>query len=134
MENLIDSCVWIDHLRPATPAAIRQQAHEAVNRASAVLCEPICFELLRLCPKAQRKGLAARLDTLPILSTPPDLWTRATSLGQLCQDAGVQAGHSDLLVATICQHHGAVIVTFDKHFNALAKVVGLKVELLARTG
>jgi predicted nucleic acid-binding protein len=132
MEHLIDSCVWIDHLRPATPAAVRQIAHEAVLRPSAVICEPIWFEMLRLCPKPQRKGVEVRLSTLPMLSTPTELWRNATAFGQKCKDAGVQAGFSDLLIATVCQHHGARMVTFDSHFAALAKIVGFEIELLTR--
>ncbi len=95
MEYLIDSCVWIDHLRPATPAAVRQIADEAVNRPDAIVCEPISFELLRLCAKAQRKGLEARLSTFPMLLTPAELWKDATTFGQQCKDAGIQAGFSD---------------------------------------
>jgi len=132
MEHLIDSCVWIDHLRPATPISIRQIAHEAVNRPGAVLCEPIWFEMLRLCPKAQRRGVEARLATLPMLRTPEELWRGATTFGQKCKDAGVQAGFSDLLIATICQHHEVLMVTFDSHFRALAKIIGFEVDLLAR--
>jgi len=132
MEHLIDTCVWIDHLRPATSGSIRQVAHEAVNRPAAAICEPIWFEMLRLCPKPQRKGVEARLATLPMLSTPVELWRSATAFGQRCKDAGVQAGFSDLLIATICQHHGALMVTFDSHFAALAKVIGFEVQLLAR--
>lgn len=132
MEHLIDSCIWIDLLRPATPTPIRQIAHEAVNRSDAVICEPIWFELQRFCPKAQRNGVEARLSTLPLLPTPAELWRNATTLGQQCKDAGIQAGFSDLLIATICLHHDAIIVTFDAHFDALAKVIGFETELLTR--
>ncbi len=131
MEHLIDSCVWIDHLRPATPASIREIAHEAVNRPEAVICEPIWFELLRLCSKAARKGIEARLSTLPMLETPAELWRDATAFGQRCKDAGIHAGFSDLLIGTICLYHGATLVTFDRQFCALAKIIGFETELLA---
>jgi predicted nucleic acid-binding protein len=132
MEYLIDSCVWIDHLRPATPSAVRQIADEAVNRPGAVVCESISFELLRLCARAPRQGIEARLSTLPMLLTPAELWKVATAFGQQCKDAGIQAGFSDLLIATICRRHGAIMVTFDAHFDTLAKVIGFESELLTR--
>jgi predicted nucleic acid-binding protein len=113
--------------------AIRQIADEAVNRSSAVICEPIWFELLRLCAKAQRKGVEARLSTLPMLATPAELWKDATSFGQQCKDAGIQAGFSDLLIATICRRHSATMVTFDSHFQALAEIMGFETELLNRS-
>ena len=132
MEYLIDSSIWIDHLRSATPEPIRRAAHDAVNRAGAVTCEPIWFELLRLCPKTERKGVAARLMTLPMLHTPAELWRKGTIFGQRCKDAGIQAGFADLLLGTICLHHTVVMVTFDHHFSSLSKIIGFEVEVLGR--
>ena len=132
MESLIDSSIWIDYLRPATTERTRRVAADAVNRPSAVVCEPIWFELLRLCLKSERKTVETRLMTLPLLHTPADLWRKATRFGQQCKDAGIQAGFADLLISTICLHHAAVIVTFDNHFVSLAKVIGFEVELLTR--
>jgi predicted nucleic acid-binding protein len=132
MEYLVDTCVWIDHLRPGTPHKIRRIAHEVVNRPAAVVCEPVWFELLRQSPKSERVGIEKRLLTLPMLPTPADLWRKATLFGQQCRDAGVHAGFADLIVATICQHHEATLVTFDNHFRLLADVIGFETELLQR--
>jgi predicted nucleic acid-binding protein len=132
VESLIDTCVWIDHLRPGTPERIRQVADEAVNRQAAVVCEPVWFELLRQSPKSERAGIEKRLLTFPMLSTPADLWRRATIYGQQCRDKGVQAGCADLLIATLCRHHEVALVTFDRHFLLLAGVIGFETELLPR--
>jgi predicted nucleic acid-binding protein len=133
MACLIDTCVWIDHLRPGTPEGIRRVTHEVVNRHDAVVCEPVWFELLRHCPKAERAGIEKRLITFPLLSTPADLWRKATIFGQQCRDAGVQTGVTDLILATLCRHHETVLVTFDRHFLLLAGVIGLDTELLQRS-
>ena len=82
MESLIDSSIWIDSFRPSTPALIRRVAHDAINRATAVICEPIWFELLRLAAKSDRKRVETTLNTIPILHTPADLWRKATGFGQ----------------------------------------------------
>jgi predicted nucleic acid-binding protein len=132
MESLIDTCVWIDHLRPGTPEKIRQMAYEALNRPEAVVCEPVWFELLRQSPKSERAGIEKRLLTFPMLATPADLWRKATTFGQHCRDAGVNAGVTDLIIATLCRHHKAVLVTFDRHFEALAGVMGFETDLLQR--
>jgi len=42
MESLIDSSIWIDSLRPATPERTRRVAADAVNRPNAVICDPTC--------------------------------------------------------------------------------------------
>jgi len=132
MEWLVDTCVWIDYLRTGTPHKIRQVADEAVNRAASVVCEPIWFELLRQSPRSERVGIEKRLLTLPMLSTPADLWRKATLFGQQCRDAGVHAGFADLIIATICQRHEVTLVTFDSHFRLLADAIGFEIELLQR--
>ena len=134
MECLIDTCVWIDHLRPGTPEKIRQVTYEALNRADAVVCEPVWFELLRQSPRSERAGIEARLLTFPMLSTPLDLWKKATTFGQQCRDAGITAGVTDLILATLCRHHKAALVTFDRHFLFLAASIGFETELLQRDG
>jgi predicted nucleic acid-binding protein len=132
MECLIDTCVWIDHLRSGTPEKIRRLTHEVLNRPDAVICEPVWFELLRQPPKSERAGIEKRLLTFPMLSTPAGLWREATLHGQRCRDAGLQAGFADLIIATICRHHEAALVTFDRHFLLLAGVIGFETELLQR--
>ncbi len=132
MECLIDTCVWIDHLRPGTPTEIRQVTYEVLNRPEAAVCEPVWFELLRQSPKSERAGIEKRLLTFPMLTTPADLWRKATTFGQQCRDAGVNAGVTDLIVATVCRKHKAVLVTFDRHFEPLAGVIGFETELLQR--
>ena len=70
--------------------------------------------------------------TFPMLSTPADLWRKATVFGQQCRDAGIQMGCADLIIATISRHHGVALVTFDRHFLLLAGVIGFETELLQR--
>jgi predicted nucleic acid-binding protein len=132
MECLIDTCVWIDHLRPGTPEKIRQLTYEVLNRQEAVVCEPVWFELLRQSPKSERTGIEKRLLTFPMLTTLTDLWRKATTFGQQCRDAGVNAGVTDLIIATLCWHHKAALVTFDRRFLLLAGVIGFEAELLQR--
>jgi len=83
-------------------------AHDAIHRATAVICEPIWFELLRLAAKSDRKRVEMTLNTIPILHTPADLWRKATGFGQQCKDSGIQASFADLLIGTICLHRSAV--------------------------
>jgi predicted nucleic acid-binding protein len=132
MDCLIDTCVWIDHLRPGTPARIRQVTHEIINRPAAVVCEPVWFELLRQSPKTERAGIEHRLATFPMLGTPAELWKKAAVFGQQCRDAGVHAGVTDLIIAALCRHHDVALVTFDRHFLLLAGVIAFETELIQR--
>jgi predicted nucleic acid-binding protein len=66
------------------------------------------------------------------LAAPESLWSEATLLGQQCIDRGIQPRSLDLLIALICLHHHAELVTFDGHFRQIAKVASLNVRLLER--
>lgn len=56
----------------------------------------------------------------------------ASNLAMQACDAGLRVSSIDLLIATICIHHAVVLTTFDAHFEALAKLSKLRVNLLAR--
>jgi len=132
MDQVIDTCVWIDHLRHATHAVTRQVADGAVNDAGALLCEPVRLELLYGASRRERPQLLRRLATMPLLPTPPQLWHQASNLTIQACDAGVRVSSVDLLIAAICIHHGVVLTTFDAHFETLAKFSKLCVNRLVR--
>jgi len=72
------------------------------------------------------------MATMPVLRTPADLWRDGLKLGEMCYDRRLVINSVDLLIAALCLHHGATLVTFDKHFQKLAEWSDLKVELLIR--
>lgn len=132
MERVIDTSVWIDHLRSRTSEATRRLADIALNDPDAFLCDAVRFELLAGAAKRERSRLLKRLATMPHLPTPPDLWSTATSLAVALSDRGVQVPPMDLMIAAICIHHRATLVTFDAHFGELAQISELQVNLLIR--
>lgn len=132
MGQLIDTCVWIDHLRKGTPDGTRQVADAALNDPEAVLCEPVRFELLAGAGKRERPLLLERLATMPLLPTPPALWPSATSLAANLCDAGIRIPPMDLLISALCIHHKVTLVTFDAHFEQVARRSKLRVEILVR--
>ncbi len=132
MGQLIDTCVWIDHLRKGTPDRTRQVSDAALNDPDAVVCDPVRFELLAGAGKRERPLLLERLATMPQLSTPPGLWASATSHAASLCDAGVRIPPMDLLISALCIHHQVTLVTFDAHFEEVARRSKLQVEVLVR--
>ena len=132
MGQVIDTCVWIDHLRTGTSDATRQMADAALNDEGALLCEPVRFELLAGASRRERPLLVRRLETMPLLPTPPRLWPEAAQLAAQACDAGLRVPSLDLLIATLCLHHDVALTTFDAHFGKLAQLSKLRVNLLAR--
>src|SRR5205823_1315100 len=99
---------------------------------AAHLAEPITFEILRHATPAEARQLGQQFATLPVLATPPLLWTRAADLGQACRRKNITVGSLDLLIATIALHHVAEVVTFDGDYLKIAGVSPLQVKLLQR--
>lgn len=85
MPRLIDTSLWIDLTRAKSPAALKAFVAPYVNDPDACLAEPIIFELLRNATDAETNLLAQLFATLPLLSSPTDLWSRAAQLGQQCR-------------------------------------------------
>jgi predicted nucleic acid-binding protein len=132
MGQVIDTCVWIYHLRKGTPDATRQVADAALNDPEALLCEPVRFELLYGASRRERPLLLRRLATMPLLHTPQHLWHEASSLAAHACDAGLRVPSVDLLIAALCIHHDVILTTFDMHFCELGKLSKLSVNLLVR--
>lgn len=133
MDRLIDSTLWIDSVRPKSPAALKAQADGWIVESDAVTCEPVTFELLRNARLAERRGLQVRFATLPMLPTPGYLWRGALSLGQRCRDCGFTVGPFDLLIATVALPHDAEIITFDGDYSFIAEAEpALRVQVLTR--
>lgn len=132
MGQVIDTCVWIDHLRARTPEATREVADAAVHSEDALLCEQVRFELLCGASRRERAPLLRRLETMPMLRTPPGLWHDAATLATKACDAGLRLPSVDLLIAAVCIHHEVALTTFDDHFRDLGKLCALRVNLLVR--
>jgi predicted nucleic acid-binding protein len=134
MTLLLDTSLWIDFTRARSPAALKQCIAPYVLDAAAHLAEPVRFEVLRAARPEEARLLEAQFDTLPVLSTPADLWQQAIALGQACRRIGRAVLSLDLLVAAVALHHNAVLVSFDADFDAIASVSALRLNRLTRPG
>lgn len=132
MASVIDTSLWIDFTRARSPKSIKRFIAPFILDPDAHLAQPVTFEILRHATSAESRQLSQQFATLPVLPTPPSLWTLAADLGQACRRKNVTVGSLDLLIATIALHHDAEVVTFDGDYERIAGVSGLRVKLLRR--
>lgn len=132
MRLLIDTSLWIDFTRARSPREVKRFVAPYILHPDAHLAEPVAFEILRHATAAEAKQLTQQFQTLPMLTTPPLLWTQAADLGLACRRKNVTVGSLDLLIAAVALHHGAEVVTFDGDFQTIAGVSKLQVKLLQR--
>jgi len=132
MARLIESSLWVDFTRKKSPLALKTFIRPWILDPLAYLCEPIAFEVLRHATPQERPLIEAQFATLPLLTTPAQLWRDATHLGQSCRDSGHTAGSLDLLIAALAIHHGVELVTFDADYEPIARSSDLNLRILTR--
>ena len=102
-----------------------------------VLCAPVRLELLDSAPsRTAYAELAWFLAALPSLSIDSRVEVSAErtqrELAKRSQHRGPTA--VDLLVAAVAEVHGATLLHYDRHFDAIARVTGQPSEWIARRG
>jgi predicted nucleic acid-binding protein len=132
MPELIDSSVWIDFTRARSPVVLKRFLAPYILSPTAVVAEPIVFEVLRFALPAELKPLRAQFQLFPVLQTPIDLWEAAAVLGRDCRQAGATASAIDLLIASIAISYGAELVTLNRDFEPITRCSPLRVKLLNR--
>jgi predicted nucleic acid-binding protein len=126
--SVVDTSAWVSFFR-GDPAAVRRidslLADGVAAITGAVLAEVLSgagsrSEVDRL------KDLFAGLERLP---DPPDLWDRVAEARYTLARKGHQASLVDLVIALTCLDAGHNLVTRDRDFRAISRVVPLEVEI-----
>lgn len=120
---LVDSSVWVEAMRPAGDAALRQRTQDLVRTGRAVLCHWVLLELWNGArgegEKRWLRQLEADLETVP---TSTATWESACELARACRRAGITVPASDLLIAACVRQHGLQLLHRDAHFDQIAGV------------
>jgi predicted nucleic acid-binding protein len=128
-----------------TSAWVRIQANPAIAARWAVLvelddiatCPPVRLELLYSSRgPADYNARAAELDGLEQLSLLQEDADRALVVQGLLAARSQHRGPTpfDLVLAAIAERTGSILLHYDRHFDAIARVSGQPTEWLARRG
>jgi predicted nucleic acid-binding protein len=101
------------------------------------ICTPVALELL-FSPRIHGAyhELARDLAYLPTLQLDRQAETIAASTQAALAVRGQHRGATpiDLLIAAVAEVHGAILLHYDRHFDAIARITGQQTEWLARRG
>jgi predicted nucleic acid-binding protein len=106
-------------------------------RDELVLCAPVRLELL-YSARGRRDYRAFRAELRGFRDLRVDAWV--TDFAEVIQarlaDRSAHRGPTvvDLLVAATAARYGAVLLHYDRHFDAIARVTGQPTEWIARRG
>lgn len=130
MNTLVDTSVWSLALRRDSPPDIAEldELKRALRAGMVVSTGLVLQELLQgfSRPKAH-KLIVERFRALPLIVPDRDDHIGAAELRTRCRRRGVQVGTIDALLAQLCIRHELQMLTTDRDFRSVGKVVPLTV-------
>jgi predicted nucleic acid-binding protein len=111
--------------------------NEAVEAGLVLVCDLVILELTRLAPNERRaREVADRLAAFEAIPMPGELWSRArrTQLELATNGDHRRAPPADLLLASTAEEAGVALIHYDRDYERIAGVSGLRHEWLAPDG
>lgn len=123
---LVDTSAWIElHRRDGDPA-VKLTVRGLLDEFEAALCGPVEMEYLGGARPAERERLQAWCNILPYVRSDQKLWRKASANFALLKQKAVTAPWNDVLIATIAIEADCRVYAVDKHFTAMAPILGFR--------
>lgn len=115
--TLVDTSSWIEALRKAGDAAVRERVRGLLLGGEAAWCDLVRLELWNgVSGDSERRTLRLFERDLPCLGTTREVWDLSFELARRLRGAGVTVPPADLLVLACARHHGVDVEHCDVHF------------------
>ncbi|HUC06661.1 MAG TPA: PIN domain-containing protein [Solirubrobacterales bacterium] len=133
---LFDTGTWTwvrDHRFPE----LATWFNAAVEAGFVLVCDLVILELTRLAPNEHRAHeVADRLAAFEAIPMPSELWSRArrAQLALAMNGDHRRVPPADLLLASAAEEAGVVLVHYDRDYERIAAVSGLRHQWLVPDG
>ena len=126
--TVVDTSAWISFFR-GDGSAVRR-IDPLLADGTAAVTGPILAEVLSgAVTRTEFESLKELFDGLERLTDPPDLWDRVAEARYELARRGHQGALVDLSIAITCREARDRLVTRDRDFRAIARVIPLEIEL-----
>lgn len=116
---LIDTCGWIDFLRPGD-GALADPVERALADDLALMCSVSQAELLQgVKGQKEQRQLELLFDNVTLIDVEPADWLSAGRALQVLRSKGFQIPLTDALIAAVAIRLGVPLLTSDGHFEKL---------------
>jgi predicted nucleic acid-binding protein len=102
-----------------------------------LVCDLVVLELTRLAPGSKRAAeVAARLGGFESVPMPAEIWSRARNIQLALAACGDhrRVPPADLLLAATAEQAGVALVHYDRDYERIGAVAGLRQEWLVPDG
>ncbi|HEV8611610.1 MAG TPA: PIN domain-containing protein [Thermoanaerobaculia bacterium] len=125
---VIDTSAWISYFR-GDGSAVRR-IDPVLADGTAAVTGPIVAEVLSgAATRAEFEHLRELFRGLERLADPPELWDRVAEARYALARKGHQGALVDLAIAVTCHEGGDRLVTRDRGFRAIARVIPIELQV-----
>ena len=125
---LIDSCAWIEYLRPKGSQKVEEKVKEILQREEAICCGIIAVDILRGAKNEKDfQSLNDSLLSLPQIPIDDSVVERASQWGFLLDRKGKFVSTTDLIIASAA-YKKARLIHVDSDFELISTEVDLEEE------
>ena len=125
---LIDSSAWINALRPTGDALVREQVRHLLAEGRVAVCEMIILELAGGTKTGEEyQELREDLEALQQFQITASVWRSAYRIAHTARLKGLSIPATDHLIAAVALNYPCRLLHRDKHFDLLARHIGLPV-------
>ena len=121
---IVDSSIWIEAARRTGDIGAKVALECLLGEYEAVLCAPVRLEVLGGARKEERQELDLGFQSIPFLQVLDKDWQAAVKNAWTLRDRGHSVPWNDILIATLAVRSGFRVFARDKHFEAMASVLG----------
>jgi len=122
---IVDTSVWIEAHRYDGDPAVKLALRGLLDEFEATLCGPVEMEYLGGALPNERGRLKAWCSILPYLRNDQKIWRKAGDNFSRLRQRGLTAPWNDVLIATLALGACCRVYAVDKHFVAMAPILGL---------
>jgi len=122
---LVDSSVWIEATRRKGDLAVKVALEALLEEYEAAWCGPVKLEVLGGARAEERRKLEFWFDVIPYREMCDAQWDAAKRNAWRLRDEGVSVPWNDVLIATLALDWDMRVYAQDRHFEAMAPLLGL---------
>lgn len=123
---IVDTSAWIEFFRRDGDPATKLAMKSLIEELEATLCGPVEMEFLGGARPHERPRIQSRFEILPYLNNDQKIWREAATHYATLRGEGVTVPWNDALIAALALRQGCRIYAVDHHFEAMEKLLGLR--------
>ena len=125
---LIDTSVWIAYFQAHGPMAVLKKVDELLSDGDIYVPKIVLAELIQGAHSEKNiEVIRGFVEAFTIIAESANTWMEAGKLSFALKNKGKTINLADCYIAILAKEHKCSILTLDKHFKEIQKVIGLNI-------